>query len=56
MAELLTVPQVADKLQVDEETIRRWLNSGKLKGVKIGGSLWRVNESDLIEFINTKAG
>ena len=56
MEELLTIEQVALRLQVDDETVRRWLVAGKLKGFKIGGSLWRVSESELKEFITTKAG
>ena len=56
MGDLLTVEQVAERLRVDDVTVRRWLAAGKIKGVKIGGSLWRVEESDLAKFIKTKAG
>jgi excisionase family DNA binding protein len=54
MEELLTIEQVAERLQVNTETVRRWLLSGKLKGTKIGGSLWRIQEVDLREFVGNK--
>jgi excisionase family DNA binding protein len=55
MADLLTIDQVAERLQVNPETVRRWLLAEKLKGAKLAGNLWRIREADLIEFINTKA-
>jgi excisionase family DNA binding protein len=42
----------AEALMVSPKTIREWLRTGKLKGVKIG-RLWRVRESDLQEFLKT---
>ncbi len=56
MAELMTIEQVAKRLQVNEETVRRWLLAGKLKGSKIGGTLWRISEEDLSEFISSEVG
>lgn len=51
MSEILyTVEQIADKLQVDLETVRIWLRAGKLKGIKVG-RLWRVRERDLEVFL-----
>lgn len=40
----LTVPQVAAEMQVHEETVRRWLQSGRLKGYRPGGTKagWRI--------------
>jgi excisionase family DNA binding protein len=45
----LTVEQVAERLALSEETVRRWLRSGKLKGVRIGErrSGWRVPETEV---------
>jgi excisionase family DNA binding protein len=34
--ELLTVAQVAERLQVNPETVRRWLRTGRLRGVSLG--------------------
>ncbi len=51
MKELLTIEQVADRLKLNPETVRRWLVSGKLKGNKLAGSVWRIEEQSLIAFI-----
>ena len=36
--EILTVKQVAERLGVRQETVRRWISEGKLKGSMIGGT------------------
>jgi excisionase family DNA binding protein len=41
---------VADELGVDVQTVRRWIQSGKLKAFKPGKE-YRVRESDLEEFL-----
>lgn len=53
----LRVPEVADRLRVDPETVRRWLRAGKLRGVLIsqqGG--YRVPESELQRFLAERGG
>ena len=49
---LLTVEEVAARLRVHPETIRRWLRAGQMRGVRVGGrrSGWRVRvtEVDLV--------
>jgi excisionase family DNA binding protein len=52
MEDLLTVKQVSVKLGVNGETVRRWLVSGKIKGAKVGGKLWRIREIDLTDFVH----
>ena len=53
---LLTVEQVAERLQVHIETVRRWLRSGELEGRDLGHRVgYRVRESDLEEFIERRA-
>ena len=47
---LFTRKEVANQLRIDDETVRRWLSSGVLKGLKVGNS-WRVREDDLQEFL-----
>jgi excisionase family DNA binding protein len=43
MEKLLTVPEVAEKLSVTEETVRRWLRSGKLQGTFLSRRAgWRI--------------
>lgn len=53
---LLTTKQVAERLQVGIETVKRYLQRGILKGFKIGEgggqAGWRIKEQDLDEFIN----
>jgi excisionase family DNA binding protein len=46
---LLTVDEVADRLRVDPETVRRWLRSGKIRGIgpMSRRSGWRVRASEL---------
>ena len=47
--ELLTVPEVAQRLRVHPETVRTYLRTGKLRGVRFGGkrSGWRIRASDV---------
>jgi excisionase family DNA binding protein len=54
---LLTVPQVAERLQVTEEAVRDWLRAGKLRGYRPGGPKvgWRVSVADLEEFLTDAA-
>jgi excisionase family DNA binding protein len=55
VAQLLTVDQVAERLQVNEQTIRRWLREGELRGVSFGGRTgWRISEEDLQEFLDRR--
>ncbi len=53
MSDMLTVQQVVAELQVSDETVYRYINSGKLKAVRFGW-LWRVPSESLQEFL--KAG
>jgi excisionase family DNA binding protein len=56
--ELLTVPEVAKALRVTPETVRRWLRSGKLRGVgpysRAGG--WRIRRSEVERFLSSAGG
>jgi excisionase family DNA binding protein len=51
---LLTPPQVAEKLQVNERTVTQWLRKGHLRGFKIGKE-WRVSTKDLEAFLEGSA-
>jgi excisionase family DNA binding protein len=46
---MLTVSEVADTLRLKPETVRRWLRSGKLRGVSLGSdsASWRVPQSEV---------
>lgn len=48
----LTVAQVAERLQVHEETVRRWLRQGRLEGHNFSGRTgYRIRASALERFI-----
>ncbi|NNG04639.1 MAG: helix-turn-helix domain-containing protein [Inquilinus sp.] len=51
---LLTVRDVADKLQVKEATVRVWIRDRHLRAVKFGKE-WRVVVVDLERFIEEHA-
>ena len=51
---LLTPPQVARQLQVNERTVTQWLRRGHLRGFKIGKE-WRVSTRDLENFLEQNA-
>ncbi len=54
MADILSVQDVAKRLDVHDQTVRRWLKSGQLKGMPFGGRTgWRIEEEDLREFIES---
>lgn len=50
MDSLLTVEQVANKLQVHWQTILSYIKSGKLRAVKLGRG-YRIDPQDLSSFI-----
>lgn len=57
MEKYYTIREVAEILQVTERTIFRYIHPDapvKLKAVKIGKS-WRIAESDLKEFLDTRS-
>ena len=53
--QLMTVDQVAERLQVAPKTVRRWLTAGQLEGGKAGRQ-WRVSEAALRGYLQRKAG
>lgn len=50
MGRLLTCAQIAQKYGVSDETVRRWIRTGRLTAFQIG-RMWRVYESDLAAFV-----
>ena len=54
MAEqLLTVPEVAERLRITPETVRRWLRVGKLHGILLGGDKmgYRIAETEVMRLV-----
>ncbi len=50
---LLTVEQVAERLQVHEETVRVWIRRKQLNAVQIGNE-YRITPPDLRDFIERR--
>ena len=55
---VLTVPEVADRLRINEETVRRWLRTGKIQGVRLGGTRagYRIPESEVDRLLSPEQG
>lgn len=47
---LLTPEEAAERLAVSPKSIREWLRTGRLAGVKVG-RLWRIREEALEAFL-----
>jgi len=45
--ELLTVDEVAARLRLNPQTVRRWIRRGTLPATKIGRKEWRIRADDL---------
>ena len=55
--ELLTVRQVALRLKMNEETVRRWIKAKRLHALMPGGPKlgWRIPASELDRYLATVA-
>jgi excisionase family DNA binding protein len=53
---LMTVRQVAQRLQVDEQIVLDWLGRGELRGIRQGTRAldWRVSEGALRRFLDSR--
>lgn len=53
----LTVQDITRRLQVHEETVRRWIRSGELPAILLGSAKggYRVREVDYASFIDQQA-
>ena len=47
---MLSLEEVAYRLNVSVQTVRRLIDSGQLRGVKVGKQ-WRVRQEDLDDYI-----
>jgi excisionase family DNA binding protein len=57
MAEMmLKVPEAAEQLRVTEETVRRWLRSGKLRGRRLGPTKagYRIPQSEVDRLLDVE--
>ena len=55
---VLTVPEVAERLRINEETVRRWLRTKKLQGTRLGGTRagYRIPESEVNRLLGFDQG
>ncbi len=54
----LTVQDITRRLQVHEETVRRWIRSGELPAILLGSAKggYRVREADFDRWVNDRFG
>ncbi len=52
---LITVSEVAERLQKSPLTITRWIKEGRIRAKKVGRS-WRISESDFETFLSRSLG
>ena len=45
--EWLTLRDTAERLQISEKSVRRWIADGRLKGVRIGPRMIRVDAASV---------
>ena len=48
-----TVQELAERLEVAEATVRRWIKSGELRAIDIGKG-WRIADADLERFLKAR--
>lgn len=51
---MLTVEDVADRMRVNEKTVRNWIMSGELAAFPIGKRGYRISETDLHNFVEAR--
>lgn len=54
MSSYLTTSDVANRLNVSLDTVRRWLRNGELKGSPFGRAGYRIEVADFQEFFNRR--
>jgi excisionase family DNA binding protein len=47
MSTLLTIKEAAAKLKINERTLRRYIQDGKIAGYQMPGGGWRMTEEHL---------
>lgn len=53
---MYTVPEVAARLRVHPQTVREWLRSGALVGMRLGGTKagWRITGAAVDKFLERR--
>lgn len=52
--ELLTVNETCKLLKISRPTLLRLIKSGEIKGFKIGKRVWKIQRSEVYNYINQK--
>jgi excisionase family DNA binding protein len=50
----LTVTEVAERIRVNQQTVRNWIDRGELPAHRVGARRVRVTEKDLAEFVGVE--
>lgn len=54
---LITVEEIRERLQVNAQSVRKWIRNGDLPGFRLGRrGGWRVREADFQAFLRKRAG
>ena len=53
MTKLLTLKEVCERLRLHENTVREYINEGKIPAIKLD-RVWRVDEKDLDVFLSSR--
>lgn len=53
ISKMFSLTEVAKLVDVSYWTVRRWVVSGKLKGIKLPGK-WRIEEVELNKFLDKR--
>ena len=51
---MLTVEEIAERMRVNEKTVRNWITSGELPAFPIGKRGYRISESDFRMFVDAR--
>ncbi len=51
---MLTIEEVAERMRVNERTVRNWVTSGELLAFPVGKRGYRISESDLHTFVEAR--
>lgn len=52
--ELLTINETCKLLKISRPTLLRLIKSGEIKGFKIGKRVWKIQRSEVYNYINQK--
>jgi excisionase family DNA binding protein len=52
MDEILTVEQVADRLQVNIMTVYKWISQGLLEAIRLSSNALRIEAEELEKFLS----